>query len=245
MRIAIIADIHANDVALDAVLADIEMVQPEQIVCLGDVAATGPQPRQVLERLRALSCPAVMGNADAWLLDPQPSGTSDEHIRRFETIDRWCAAQLAPDDLAYLRTFQPTIALSLGEDATLLCFHGSPLSNTDIIRATTPDDELERMLGGQRATVLAGGHTHTQLLRRYRDMILLNPGSVGLPYEQNSATGGSRNPPWAEYAVVGWAAGKLSIELRRVPVDAAAIVRAARANAMPHAEWWVQDWGVE
>jgi putative phosphoesterase len=244
MHIAIIADIHGNYVALDAVLADIEALRPERIVCLGDVAATGPQPRQVLERLRALSCPAVMGNADAWLLDPQPSETSDEDMRRFEAIDRWCAAQLAPDDLAYLRTFQPTAELSLGEGATLLCFHGSPLSNTDIIRAATPDDELERMLGGQHATVLAGGHTHTQMLRRYHDMILLNPGSVGLPYEQNPATGG-RNPPWAEYAVVGWAAGKLSVELRRVPVDAAAIVRAARASAMPHADWWAQGWGAE
>ena len=75
MRIAIIANIHANRVALDAVLADIEALRPEQIVCLGDVAATGPQPRQAVERLRALGCPVVMGNADAWLLDPQPFET--------------------------------------------------------------------------------------------------------------------------------------------------------------------------
>ena len=98
------------------------------------------------------------------------------------------------------------------------------------------------MLGGRRAILLAGGHTHTQMLRRYGDMILLNPGSVGLPFEQNVATGRSRNPPWAEYAVVGWAGGALSIELRRVPVDRAAIVQTARASAMPHAQWWAQDW---
>jgi predicted phosphodiesterase len=242
MRIAIIADIHANRVALDAVLADIAALQPKQIVCLGDVAATGPQPRQVVERLRALACPVVMGNADAWLLDPLPSEADDEDTRRVEAIDRWCAEQLAPADLAYLRTFQPTVELPLGTGATLLCCHGSPLSNTGIIRATTPDDELERMLGGQRATVLAGGHTHTQMLRRHRDMIVLNPGSVGLPFEQNPATGGTRNPPWAEYGIVDWADGKLSIELRRVPFEVAEIVRAARAGDMPHAQWWASDW---
>src|SRR5688572_16540038 len=122
MRIAIIADIHANHIALDAVLADIEALQPDQIVCPGDVAATGPQPRQVVQRLRSLGCPVVMGNADAWLLDPQPAEASDEDTRRVEAIDSWCAAQLAPAGLAYLRTFQPTIELRLGGDAVLLCY---------------------------------------------------------------------------------------------------------------------------
>jgi putative phosphoesterase len=232
MRIAIIADIHANRIALDAVLADIEALRPDQIVCLGDVAATGPQPRQVVERLRSLGCLVVMGNADAWLLDPQPGEASDEDTRRVEAIDSWCAAQLAPADLAYLRTFQPTIELRLAGDAVLLCYHGSPRSNTEIIQTTTPDAELAPMLGGRRAALLAGGHTHIQMLRRYRDMILLNPGSVG-------------NPPWAEYALVGWADGALNIELRRVPVDIDAIVQAARASTMPHAEWWAQDWQLE
>src|SRR5262249_23052146 len=163
-----------------------------------------------------------------------PFESGDEDMRRFEAIDHWCAAQLSPIDMAYLRTFQPTVELPLGAGATLLCCHGSPLSNTDIIRATTPDDELERMLGGRRATVLAGGHTHTQTLRRSRNLIVLTPGSVGLPFEHDPATGRTRNPPWAEYAIVDWADGKLSIELRRVPVDVAEIVRAARASDMPH-----------
>src|SRR5215475_6276120 len=111
MRIAIIADIHANRVALDAVLADIEALRPEQIVYLGDVAATGPQPRQVVARLRALGCPVVMGNADAWLLAPATEEAADEDTRKILEIDHWCAAQLAPADLAYLRTFAPTVEL--------------------------------------------------------------------------------------------------------------------------------------
>jgi predicted phosphodiesterase len=244
MRIAIIADIHANLTALDAALADIEALRPDQVVCLGDVAALGPQPRQVVERLRALGCPVVMGNADAWLLDPPVEASADENTRRFEDIDRWCAAQLAPTDLAFLRAFAPTVELPLGDRATLLCFHGSPQSYDDIIVATTPDDELARMLGGCRATVLAGGHTHAQMLRRYQEMTVLNPGSVGLSFEYNSA-GSARNPPWAEYAVVDWARGRLSVELRRVPFDAGALAQAAFDSGMPHAEWWARDWRIE
>jgi predicted phosphodiesterase len=70
--IALIADIHGNFAALDAVLDALNTEPPDQIVCLGDVAATGPQPQEVLRRLRGLGYPVVMGNADAELLDVAP-----------------------------------------------------------------------------------------------------------------------------------------------------------------------------
>ena len=92
-------------------------------------------------------------------------------------------------------------------------------------------------------SVMAGGHTHVQMLRRHRETLLLNPGSVGLPFEQ-VADGQVRNPPWAEYALVEWAGGEVSVALRRVPIDARAVVDAILRSGMPHAEWWAQDWAV-
>jgi predicted phosphodiesterase len=65
-RVALISDIHGNAVALEAVLADIARRRVDEIVCLGDVAAGGPQPREALERLRTLGCAVVRGNADEW-----------------------------------------------------------------------------------------------------------------------------------------------------------------------------------
>jgi len=156
MRIAIIADIHGNLVALNAALADIEAMRPDRLVCLGDVAATGPQPRETVARLRALSCPVVMGNADAWLLSPHVDEDVSEDTRKIQEIDAWCAARLAPADFDYLRAFTPTVELPLGDGATLLCFHGSPRSYDDIIRSETPEDDLAVMLGGYSAAVLAG-----------------------------------------------------------------------------------------
>ena len=64
-KIAILADIHGNLPALDAVLAQIDAEGIERVVCLGDVATLGPQPREVIARVRALGCPVVMGNTDA------------------------------------------------------------------------------------------------------------------------------------------------------------------------------------
>ncbi len=71
MRIALISDIHANEVALGAVLDDIERTGVDRVVCLGDVATLGPRPESVLDRIRQMDCPCIMGNHDAFLLDPE------------------------------------------------------------------------------------------------------------------------------------------------------------------------------
>jgi predicted phosphodiesterase len=65
MSVAIISDIHGNLVALDAVLNAIESRHIKRIICLGDIAATGPQSREVIARLKQIYCPVVIGNADA------------------------------------------------------------------------------------------------------------------------------------------------------------------------------------
>ncbi|MCB0291188.1 MAG: metallophosphoesterase, partial [Calditrichaeota bacterium] len=68
MKIALISDIHGNLTALEAVLADIRRRGADRIICLGDLATLGPQPREVIARLRELDCPGIMGNHDAALL---------------------------------------------------------------------------------------------------------------------------------------------------------------------------------
>src|SRR5215207_5817952 len=99
MRVALISDIHGNLIALDAVLDDLEREQVDQIVCLGDVAEAGPQPAQVLARLRALSCITVMGNTDIQLLTRAPNPPRDADTPRVNDIVQWCADQLSALDL--------------------------------------------------------------------------------------------------------------------------------------------------
>lgn len=245
MRVALISDIHGNFVALKAVLGNLRASHVSQIVCLGDVATFGPQPRQVIRQLRDIDIPIAMGNMDAWLLNPKPHAYRDENTRWITEIELWGTEQLTSSDIGYLRTFQPQIEVSQSSDTSLLCVHGSPRSDTDIVLATTPEDELERMLAGCQATVVAGGHTHTQMLRRFREMTVINPGSVGLAIERSSLTSEVRNPPWAEYAVVGLEKGELRIEFRRVPYDVGELIRAARKSGMVHAEWWINHWITE
>jgi putative phosphoesterase len=241
MRVALIADIHGNLVAFEAVLAEIAREQVDAMVCLGDVAAFGPQPDEVVSRLRALGCPVVMGDADATLLSPLPPA-EHETLRRLQEIDRWAAGRLSPGNRTFLASFAPTVTLEM-DGVALLCYHGSPLVNTDRLYATTSDADLERFFAGTEAQIYAGGHTHLQLLRRYRNALVLNPGSVGLPYDRvPSPDVAVRNPPWGEYALVTVADGRLAVDLRRVPFDVAALRQAAHANAMPYADWWCAEW---
>jgi putative phosphoesterase len=243
VKIALISDIHGNLTAFDAVLAAIAREKPDQIVCLGDSAAIGPQPHDVLVRLRELGCPVVFGNADAEMLaPPDDKPDDDEQARKINEIIHWGAAQLEEADRDFIRSFQPTVEISLGEAGTLLCCHGSPRSYDDIIRATTPDEELDTMLAGTEAAVQAGGHTHTRMLRAWRDREIVNPGSVGLAY-QFFADGSVRVPPWAEFAFLTTSdEGGISLDFRRLSYNRDAAVRAMFERGMPHAEWWSADW---
>ena len=92
-RLALISDIHGNGVALDAVLADVARAEVDELICLGDIAAGGPQPREVIGRLRELGCRTVRGNAESWLLDGLPPGASEETQRLNEIAD-WASSVL-------------------------------------------------------------------------------------------------------------------------------------------------------
>ena len=178
--IAIISDIHANHIALDAVLADLDRVAPDQVVCLGDVAATGPGPKQVIERLEATGWRFVRGNCDDAILryaagELPPPG--DEHYE----IDHWCSTQLSPRNLAFIATFEPVVSLTVDE-ISLCCYHGSPKSNLDQLLPSLPDEDVERWLRGHSATIYVGGHTHVQMIQRFREAYVINPGSVGFPF---------------------------------------------------------------
>ncbi len=242
MRIALIADVHGNAVALDAVLARLAIEQPDQIVCLGDVATPGPDPVGVIERLRTLHCSVVMGNWDEWLLQAQDVEDLAEGMSWMRQIDHWCATQVSPVDLTYLRTFRSTLSVPLGQGATILCFHGSPRSTSELIVATTPEDDLDSMFAGHHATILAGGHVHTPLIRRHRNMLIVNPGSISESPDHYSRPPHVCFNPWAEYALVDWIEGDLSITLRRVLLDVERVVQPAFDHRMVHAELWAELW---
>jgi putative phosphoesterase len=242
MRVALIGDIHGNGVALDTVLERIAIQKIDRVICLGDVAATGPQPREVIARLRDIDCPVVMGNMDAWLLQPQLREQSSQRGRYWQDTDVWCAQQISENERVYLRTFQASIEYVLPSGKKLFCYHGSPRSYSERIEATTPEEVLELAFAGIRGNVLVGGHTHIQMFRRFRDKLLVNPGSVGLAMDRIAPTSEIRQAALAEYAVIESDEISSQVALHRVAFDLEAFIDVIKGSGMPHAEWWIRQW---
>jgi predicted phosphodiesterase len=207
--LALVSDIHGNDLALATVVAELERLGVEQVVCLGDVAQGGSQPAEVLDRLARLGWPVILGNADAFLLEVDPGSpepVTDEQLER----RTWTLERLSHTHLEQIRAFVPTLDVEV-DGLTLRAFHGSPRSYDDILLAETPDGVAERLLGGSGVDLLAGGHTHLQWTRFVDGALYVNPGSVGLAHDRFDG-----NPvpiEVAEYALVTGG----SVEFRRVP----------------------------
>lgn len=242
MRIALISDIHGNDFALQAVLRDIERHEPDQLICLGDVATVGPQPCEVLERLIALNVPCVRGNHDTAMLDPSLAADCQIADSVVPTL-HWGAERLSPAHIAYLQATVSQIEVELDERTRMLCYHGSPLKNTDLILATTPSDELSRLVNGYTAELMAGGHTHIQMLRQHYGKLVMNPGSVGNAFLVTALeTTVPTLLPWAEYAIVNAREGVLAVHMHRVEFDTKGLLELIGDSDLPIKDWWLDEY---
>src|SRR5690606_16445181 len=113
-----------------------------------------PQPAEVVERLRALGCPVVMGNADAWLLSGEETGDeaiSPERLRAMHEVREWSLQQLSEEDRAFIAAFPATVEVDLEGGMKLLAYHGSPRSFDDVILPDIPQEQLAALLGGHTA----------------------------------------------------------------------------------------------
>jgi predicted phosphodiesterase len=193
---ALLSDIHGNMRALAAVLDELGAFDIDDAIVLGDVAQGGDEPAAVLDALAGRGWPVILGNADAWLLDPSvEEATADQLAQRDRQLE-----QLHERHFEQIRAFHPTY-----ERDGLLAFHGSPRRYDDVLLPDTGDVSPWQADG---VDLLAGGHTHFQWTTRVGDAVYVNPGSVGLPvYRWND-----RRPlAHAEYAIVD---GR-SVEFRR------------------------------
>jgi predicted phosphodiesterase len=207
--LALVSDIHGNDTALTAVVAELDRLGIERVVCLGDAVQGGDEPREVLDRLRSRGWPVILGNADAFVLEVSPD--SPEPVTEAQLEKReWTLAQLDPTHLDQIRGFLPMLDVELDGGLTLRAFHGSPHSYDDVVLPETPDAQAERVLGGSGVDVLAGGHTHLQWTRYVDGALYVNPGSVGLAYDRFADP--PQPAPVAEYAIVTGG----SVEFRRL-----------------------------
>ena len=232
MRIALISDLHGNELALSAVFAEIARLGVDQIVCLGDVGTLGPRPEAVFELLEKSGATCILGNHDEFMLDASLVEGYTKIPILIDAID-WCRQQLSGDAFKLIRSFRRTFEVALEGDDKLLAFHGTPDSNVTDLLSVTPPDVVDTMLQGQNATLMVGGHTHLQMLRQHRGLLLVNPGSVGIPFKEYSAGGPPEVLPHAEFAIVESSQGSVAVRMQRILLDKHALQNAARAVDNP------------
>lgn len=242
MRIAFISDIHGNFTALSAVLADINSQSIDQIVCLGDTVTLGPQPRETLTALRELKCTYIMGNHDSATLNPENALQYDIASHLIPDL-QWCRNKLSPNDLEFIASFKPMHEIHLPHGNHILAYHGSPLSFTDILQSTTPNEDLDNYFKGQDANIFIGGHSHIQMVRRYDHKLVLNSGSVGNAFRFAYTPG---KPvyllPWAEYLIISQNGDSLGIDARRVYFDIDELLKQVKESQVPCGPWWINQY---
>ena len=206
--LALIYDVHGNLPALDAVLADAREQGADAYLIGGDVALFGPWPEQTVERLHRLA-PAtwIRGNGERWTAHPDEA---PEPVRGATAAAREALGDALVDELAALPE-------SASVDERTRAWHGSPVSD---VRSFTPEpgeDEAE-LLEGVRERRLIFGHTHLPFRRMSTvgDVELLNPGSVGMPFDGDHRAG---------YALL---ADDGTIGHRRIAYDHASVPAALR-----------------
>jgi putative phosphoesterase len=225
MRIAIISDIHGNQIALEAVLQDLAQ-QPtvDQLVIGGDLCLNGPYPRQVIETVQRLHCPVIQGNVDAEVVNKAP----DKGEKKRSTVS-WTREQIGPPGIHYLASLPFSHRISNSNGSDLLIVHANPLNLEEAIFPNASDSELEHLLGGLDSSIgaLAFGHLHIAYTRHWRHLLLADVGSCGLPRDEDLR---------AAYGILTWQDNKWQAEIRRVEYDVQAVIRQIRTCGMPNPE---------
>ncbi|MEV0200030.1 metallophosphoesterase family protein [Nonomuraea sp. NPDC050691] len=226
MRVAVLSDVHGVLPGLEAVLAEPDVAAADLLVLTGDLAA-GPQPVETLDLLTSLGERAlwVNGNADRELVEVARGGECPY------PVSRWAAEQLRDDQVALLARLPDRQVLDLGLLGVTLFVHATPRRDDEMILVDSTLDRWAEVLAGVTADTVVLGNTHMPFVRLVDRTLVVNPGSVGMPY----GTAG------AHWALLDAESG--AVTLRRTLFDAEEASRRLIAESgFDGIEGWVTDY---
>jgi putative phosphoesterase len=226
MRIAVIADIHANLPALRAVIDDIARIGADSIYCVGDVVGRGPHPNETVDLVRELEIPTVQGNWDEAVgMDREQTGAAwptAELEAAGDVSMRWTASTLTDENKAWLRQLPTTMRIDLAGRSALL-FHGSPLRENEYLWSERPSRVLARIASDEADDLFCFGHTHESFHRVVGQAHFVACGSVGC---------GTEGDARARYAVIYIGDPDIAIGFRSVDYDHLSVVRDVTAAGL-------------
>jgi predicted phosphodiesterase len=231
LRIAIVADIHGNRTAFEAVLSDLEQTAPDLIFHGGDLADGGSSPAEVVDRIRDLGWAGIVGNTDEMLFRPESlaefarlSPALEPMLPVIEEMAAATRALLGEERLAWLRRLPTAQRHGSQRHGSMMLIHASP---GDLWRAPLPnatDAQLESVYATLDQPICIYAHIHQPYIRRLSRRIVANTGSVGLSYDGDAR---------ASYLLLEDAVPSI----RWVTYDLSRELQALAASGLPHADW--------
>lgn len=241
-RIAAFGGVYSNHLALEAAISDAKSRDVDQILCLGDLGAFGPNPDKIFPIVRAHEIPVVRGNYDDSLargLDDCQCGYTDPRDNHYARLSyRYTFERTSPANRAWMGTLPGELRFRLGDLEVLAC-HGSPRQTNEFLwESTTPTHFLDKLAHDFGVDVILGTHTGLPWERRWgEDLAYVNVGVLGRPANDG------RTDVW--YALLEAEGRALSVEFVRVAYDHEALAREMRSEALPEdfvetilTGWW-------
>jgi len=211
VRVALLSDVHGNEVALSAVVADLPDV--DRVVCAGDVVGYNPWPAACVATVRDRGIPTVVGNHDRAVARDTGFRFNDMAAAGVD----YARAELDDEQIAWLDDLPRDRTLA---DGRLHVVHDHPERQDHYTMPDEFDPSLLAAAGDPDVLVL--GHTHVQHHETFADGVVVNPGSVGQPRDGD---------PRAAYAVVDL--DDLSVTEHRVSYDIDAVADAVTDAGLP------------
>ncbi len=207
MRVAILADIHGNLPACEAVLEDIKRQSPDYIVAAGDLALRGAHPRETVQLLVDSCDSLLMGNTDCYLAGNYLGGAYRDKEHWKSDLLEWSRDQIGQPLLQTLGTLPFSVRYSPRKGQDLYVCHANPRNLEESIEPTLDEATVRRLFQYVDATAVAFGHLHFPYRRRIGRLVLADVASAGIPRD------GDLRPAWGLFTFTpkGW-----RVQIRRV-----------------------------
>jgi len=222
MKIALLADVHANQRALASVAEDIARWRPDHVLVLGDVVNRGPCPREclefVLQRAREDGWVCIIGNHEEYVLREYRQPDKIGPLREMFRASQWTGERIGAEGVVAIEQWPFTTALQFEEGGEVRAAHASMLHTRDGIFPETSHDEIRSKIGAPLPAAFCVGHTHIPLQRLLHpeNALVVNTGSVGMPFDGD---------PRASYAQLEWRRNAWRARITRLEYDRAQAVR--------------------
>jgi putative phosphoesterase len=232
MKAAFISDIHGNAWALETLLADIQKKHADKIYVLGDICYRGPEPKRSLELIRSLETEVIKGNADEWVVRGVQKGEVPEQALEMMNRERdWTVSQLDRADLDYLDKLPFEMNLIL-DGISIHGFHATPESLFETVLPGVDDDMLKsKLMSSKDAQIYMYGHIHKPYIKYINGKIVMNTGSVGLPFDGLAM---------ASYAIVEIVDGNITTSIERVSYNIEKVAEQYRKADYPNADTMIR-----